>query len=138
MRVVKLALPVVLSAALLAAAGSGVTASAKTVKYKNIVSPNEKISCLAVKGRSTEIECFASFLPEIGELDTYLALRKRGRSRLSERGDFPGYDSRPRTLHNGNTWKRPGIRCTMRKTGLTCRNRDDHGFHLERGNVRRF
>jgi hypothetical protein len=26
----------------------------------------------------------------------------------------------------------------MRRTGLTCRNLDDHGFHLERDHLRRF
>jgi hypothetical protein len=95
------------------------TASAKTVTYKNIEGPNRQVSCFAVMG-STEIECSATFVPEIGELDTYHAIRARGKSILAERGDYPG------------------IRCTMRRTGLTCRNLDDHGFHLERGHVRRF
>jgi hypothetical protein len=125
-----------LATALLALALSA-TASAKTVTYKNIVGPNQQVSCFAVMG-STEIECSATFVPEIGELDTYHAIRARGRSILAERGDYPGYDAPRRTLHFGDTWKRPGIRCTMRRTGLTCRNLDDHGFHLERGHVRRF
>lgn len=112
-------------------------ASAKTVTYKNIVGPNKQISCFAVMG-STEIECSATFVPEIGELDTYLAVRARGKAKLSERGDYPGYDAPRRTLHFGDVWKRPGIRCTMRASGLTCRNLDDHGFHLERDHVRRF
>ena len=129
---------VVLSAVLLAVAGPGATASAKTVRYKNIVSPTKQISCLAVKGGPSEIECSTPYLPDIGELDTYLSLRARGKSKLSERGDFPGYVTPQRTLHYGDVWRRPGIRCTMRTTGLTCRNRGDHGFHLQRGNVRRF
>ena len=119
--------------ALVLAAG----ASAKTVTYKNIVGPKKQISCFAVKG-STEIECSASFVPEIGELDTYLAVRARGKAKLSERGDYPGYPVRRRTLHFGDTWQRPGIRCKLRSNGLTCRNLDDHGFHLERDHVRRF
>ena len=65
------------------------TASAKTVSSKNIVGPNKNISCFAVRG-STEIECSATFVPEIGELDTYLAVRARGKAKLSERGDYPG------------------------------------------------
>jgi hypothetical protein len=125
-----------LATALLALALSA-TASAKTVTYKSIVGPNKNISCFAVKG-STEIECSASFVPEIGELDTYLAVRARGRAKLSERGDYPGYEVRRRTLHFGDIWQRPGVRCTMRATGLTCRNLDEHGFHLERDHVRRF
>ena len=113
-------------------------AQARTVDYKNIVSPTRQISCFAVRGRSREIECSAPYLPDIGELDTYLGLRPRGRSILAERGDYPGYTVPRRTLHYGDTWRRPGIRCTMRRSGLTCRNRDRHGFHIERDNVRRF
>jgi hypothetical protein len=119
-----------LALALLSTLALAATASAKTVSYHNIVSPTKQISCLAVKG-STEIECSAPYLPDIGDLDTYVALRKHGRSRLSERGDFPGFSDRRRTLHYGDTWKRPGISCTMRRTGLTCRNADDHGFHIQ-------
>ena len=126
-----------LSMALLALAGTGGAASAKTVSSENIVSPGKRISCWAVV-RSTEIECTAPYLPDIGELDTYLAVRSRGIARLAERGDFPGFNTPARTLHYGDTWKRPGIRCTMSRTALTCRNRDGHGFHIERGHVRRF
>lgn len=121
----------------LAAASAGADAPAATVTNENVVSPGKRISCWAVM-RSTEIECTAPYLPDIGELDTYLALRPRGTARLSERGDFPGFATRPRTLRYGDTWKRPGIRCTLRRTALTCRNRDGHGFHIQRGDVRRF
>lgn len=126
-----------LLATALLALGLSATASARTVTARNIVGPNKNISCFAVQ-ESTEIECLASFLPEIGELDTYLAVRARGRSELSERGDYPGSSARPRTLRFGDTWQRPGIRCRMRTSGLTCRNLDEHGFHLERGHIRRF
>lgn len=122
--------------ALLAVASTG-GASAATVTSENIVSPGKRISCWAVV-HSTEIECTAPYLPDIGELDTYLAVRSRGAARMSERGDFPGFNTRPRTLHYGDVWKRSGIRCTMSKTALECRNRDEHGFHIERGQVRRF
>lgn len=121
-----LLLPLLVLPALALAAPAG----ANTVSYHNIVSPTKQISCSAVIG-STEIECTAPYLPDIGDLDTYVALRKHGRSRLSERGDFPGFSDRRRTLHYGDTWKRPGISCQMRRTGLTCRNADDHGFHLQ-------
>ena len=113
------------------------TASAKTVSYKNITGPNKQLSCWAVMG-STEIECTAPFVPEIGELDTYLAVRARGKAILSERGDFPGYDAPRRTLRFGDIWQRPGVRCKLRSNGLTCRNLDGHGFHLQKGHVRRF
>jgi Family of unknown function (DUF6636) len=125
---------VLLSMALLMMTG---TASAKTVRSENVVSPGKRISCWAVM-RSTEIQCTAPYLPDIGELDTYLAVGAHGAARMSERGDFPGFNRPPRTLGYGDTWKRPGIRCTMSRTALTCRNRDGHGFHTQRGNVRRF
>ena len=123
--------------ALLAATSMGAVASAATVNSKNIGSPGAVITCWAVMG-STEIECTAPYLPDIGELDTYLAVRPRGRARMSERGDFPGFAAPRRTLHYGDTWQRPGIRCTMHTTGLTCRNRDGHGFRIQKGHVRRF
>jgi len=112
-------------------------APAKTVTYNNIVSPSKLISCWAVM-RSTEIECSAPYLPDIGELDTFFAVRSHGRSRIGERGDFPGFTTPRRTLRYGDTWKRLGIRCTMRTSGLTCRNLDKHGFHIQKGNSYRF
>jgi hypothetical protein len=127
----------VLVVALVATALLAPAASSKTVTARNVVSADERISCLAVVD-STEIECFATFLPEIGELDTYMALRPRGRARQAERGDFPGSGSPSRTLRNGDRWKRPGVRCALRRGGLTCRNRDDHGFRLVKGGIRRF
>lgn len=115
------------------------TASARTVHYKNFVSPSKLISCISVKYGGRGIECSARYIPEIGELDTYYALEPRGRSRIGERGDYPGYaDAKQRTLHYGDTYTRNGIRCTMRRSGLTCRNRDTHGFHIAKGDLRRF
>jgi hypothetical protein len=112
-------------------------AGAAVVTYKNVRSPSKQISCWAVK-EGTGIECSAPYLPDIGPLDTYLALRPHGRAKLSERGDFSGYFAPFHTLQYGDTWKRPGVRCTMKTTGLTCHNRDRHGFHIQRGHVRRF
>lgn len=123
--------------AVLALGASCAGASARTVDYKNVVSPSKLISCLAVMG-STEIECTAPYLPDIGDLDTFLAVSPRGRARIGQRGDFPGFPTPRRTLRYGDTWRRPGIRCTMRTSGLTCTNRDGHGFRIEKGHVRRF
>jgi hypothetical protein len=125
-------LPIVLALALAAA-----PAGAATVSYKNVRSPTGQISCMAVQYGSG-IECTAPYLPDIGPLDTYLALHAHGKAQQSERGDSAGYISPFRTLHYGDVWKRPGIRCSMKRTGLTCRNRDEHGFHIQKGHVRRF
>lgn len=128
---------VVLVAVLPAILYATAVASARTVEYKNVVTPSKLISCLAVVD-STAIECTAPYLRGIGDLDTFLALSPRGKARLGQRGDFPGYRSLRRTLRYGDTWRRPGIRCSSRTTGLTCTNRDEHGFHIQKGHVRRF
>ena len=105
--------------------------------YKRIQSPSKQIHCYAVKYGSG-IECSAPYIKPIGELETFFALKAHGRSHIGERGDYPGYLVKERTLHYGDKWKRPGIRCTMKTSGMTCRNLDGHGFHLARGDVRRF
>ena len=125
------------TAVLLALAGSAGVAQARTVSYNNIVSPSKLISCWAVMD-SSRIECSAPYLPDIGELDTFYALSPHGKSRVGERGDFPGFPTPRRTLRYGDTWKRPGIRCTMRRSGLTCHNLDGRGFHIAKGALRRF
>jgi hypothetical protein len=118
-------------------AGIAGMASAKTVTAYNVVSPSKLISCWAVL-QSTEIECTAPYLPDVGDLDSYFSLRPHGTAKLAQRGDFPGHSTPRRTLRYGDTWVRPGIRCAMRTTGLTCRNRDSHGFHIQKGHTRRF
>ncbi|WP_320669239.1 hypothetical protein [Patulibacter defluvii] len=131
-------------AALTAAAllGPAAAAEARTVHADNIVSPTKLIRCYAVQ-YGGGIECSASYLRRIGELDPYIALKPRGRARYGERGDYPGYTTARRTLHYGDRWqprrKARGISCTIRSaSGLTCRNRDGHGFVLVNGGVRRF
>jgi hypothetical protein len=123
--------------ALVAGALSAAPASAKTVEATDVISPTGLISCLAVK-HGSGIECTAPYLPDIGDLDSYLALKRHGRASLSERGDNPGYGHKPVKLHYGDTWHRPGIRCAMRTSGLRCRNLDGHGFSIAKGAVRRF
>ena len=127
---------ILLIAALGTLGGAG-TGSARTVSHQNVVSPSKLISCYAVQ-RSSRIECMAPYLPDVGQGDTYLGLRPRGRAILAARSDYPGYFSRRRTLRYGDVWSRRGVRCVMRRRGLTCRNRDRHGFHIQRGRVRRF
>ena len=43
-----------------------------------------------------------------------------------------------RVLGYGTTWSGGGLRCTSAETGLTCRNKDGHGFFLSRENWRVF
>ena len=112
-------------------------AHAKTITATDVRSPSGLITCWAVKEGTPGIECGAPYLPHT-ELDGYIALHRHGRATLGERGDYPGYGHARRTLRYGDTWKRPGIRCAMRTTGLRCRNLDGHGFRLAKGAVLRF
>jgi hypothetical protein len=64
-------------------------------------------------------------------------LRQRGRARRLCYSDTV-LGSR-RVLAYGKSMKLgPRITCTSRRSGLTCRNRDGHGFFLSRARVRLF
>lgn len=43
-----------------------------------------------------------------------------------------------RVLRYGRTWSWGPYRCTMRTTGITCRNRGNHGFTLSQQRATRF
>lgn len=42
------------------------------------------------------------------------------------------YDADAPVLAYGRSWKRDGITCESRTSGLRCRNADGHGFSLAR------
>jgi hypothetical protein len=48
------------------------------------------------------------------------------------------YDRRAPILAYGRTWTLARLSCVSRATGLTCRNRDGHGFFLSRERWRIF
>jgi len=52
-------------------------------------------------------------------------------------GAFVGEEA-ARVLAYGKSWRGGGLRCTSAETGLTCRNRDGHGFFLSRERWRSF
>jgi hypothetical protein len=116
-----------------ASAGLGITFS----------TPSKNIGCI---GDSTRIRCDISQTrtkpppkPRSCQYDwgNYFELRQRGRARRLCVSDS-ALGSR-RILRYGQT-QRLGqrISCTSRTTGLTCRNRDGHGFTLSRERVRLF
>jgi hypothetical protein len=126
--------------ALLVFAFATAPAAAKVVHYKRFKSPSGMIGCFAEKYGGKGIECFAPYLPE-GKYgtDPYYGLQPHGQAIKSERGDYPGYpNAKERTLRYGDKWKRRGIRCKMKQSGLTCRNKDGHGFHMAKGDLRTF
>ena len=72
------------------------------------------------------------------ELDwTGLSLEARGRARPTCAGDTV-YDPRAPVLLYGRTWRRGGITCFARRTGLRCSNRTRRGFVLARERWRTF
>jgi uncharacterized protein DUF6636 len=72
------------------------------------------------------------------ELDwTGLELAPTGRARPTCAGDTAILPSAP-VLAYGKTWRRSGIACRSRRTGLRCTNRSGHGFTLAREAWRTF
>jgi hypothetical protein len=60
-------------------------------------------------------------------------MRVRGRATTRYVGDREGHTPRVRrVLRYGQTWRSRGFRCTSRRSGVTCRNRDRHGWWLGR------
>jgi uncharacterized protein DUF6636 len=68
---------------------------------------------------------------------TGASMRLHGRAGPTCAGDTV-YDQRAPILAYGRTWTRAGLSCISRMTGLTCRNRDGHGFFLARERWRVF
>lgn len=112
-------------------------AAGKVSTAKNITTPSGLVRCHALQYGGPGISCSASYLKPVGELDPFFALKPKGRTIYAERGDYDGYIAPTRKLSYGDTWKRGSIRCTLKQSGLTCRNPAGHGFHLQKGNVRR-
>ena len=68
-------------------------------------------------------------------------MRSTGRSFPVMCAGDPGpflVESKARVLAYGRSWHAGGITCTSRRTGLTCRNRDGHGFFVSRERWRLF
>ena len=128
---------------LLAAAATAVFAPAAlggTIHHARFQSPTKLIQCgVNIEQEGGGISCFAPYLPHT-DLDGYVKLKPHGRPKLGERGDSPWLPSARTvvTLRYGEGWSRAGLHCTMRTTGLTCRNEDHHGFVLSKQRQRYF
>ncbi|WP_036726062.1 hypothetical protein [Patulibacter minatonensis] len=121
-------------------------ADARTVRSNNVSAFSDNgVSCLVVrqfKGVPNQgIECSSQAVPR-KELDGYVELHRTGRSKLGERGDFPGYSGKATKLKVGDVWRpghsAKGIRCEFESQGLRCKNRSGHGFVIEPEAFRRF
>jgi hypothetical protein len=65
----------------------------------------------------------------------FITLAETGRADASPCWGDPGpflSERRGRVLRYGSSWTGPGMRCTSEFRGLTCRNRQGHGFFLSR------
>ena len=63
--------------------------------------------------------------------------RRGSRGRRLCVSDFVGGPGTP-TIAYGRTWRRGGFTCTVRESGLRCRNGRNHGFELRIGRQRLF
>ena len=68
---------------------------------------------------------------------TGLLLASRGKANPVCAGDTV-VKKGSKTLEYGSKWKRNGIVCTSKTTGLRCRNGKGHGFFLSRDKWRKF
>ena len=104
--------------------------------------PSRNIGC-AYSTRPTVLRCDirSGLRPEPRrscELDrTRLQLTPTGRARPTCAGDTAILPNAP-VLAYGRTWRRGGIVCRSRRTGLRCANRSGHGFTLAREGWRTF
>jgi hypothetical protein len=131
-------------AAVAAAAATALTspgdAAATTAAFQ---SPSRNIGCIASDGA---LRC------DIASTRAAFPFRRPARCPL-EWGDAleMGVRGRPRGVCHGDTalgagrvvaygrtWRAGGFACTVRRTGVTCRNRAGHGWLMSRARIRVF
>ena len=144
--------PVAVAAALVALtagllAGGAGTAPASTDGFGFFKTPSGKIVCQWASGGSpsASVECGVETglkppIPKGGpgclHLDyvgNRVSLSVTGRVQpVPCAGDAGPFAAPAKTvyLHYGKTWSASGLSCTAATKGLTCRNRDGHGFFL--------
>jgi hypothetical protein len=144
MRVVRL---VVLALALLlpaAAQASSVTAFA--TPSGNIVcvgfgKPQPAVSCAIRSGLKPPAPRVHPDCDHLDYVDDRIDLHPTGRAQPVPCEGDPGplaLASSAHVLAYGKTWRGDGVRCASARTGLTCTNRQGHGFFLSRERWRRF
>jgi hypothetical protein len=114
-------------------------ATADTHHWKKIDTPSKLVYCESLKYGAPAFECTADYIPRtFPEGDPIITLRPHGKSHISTRSDEGGYNVTLHTLQYGDVNAVAGVRCHLKTTGLTCRNKGGHGFHLAKGDVRQF
>lgn len=128
MRRSPLALLLLVPLALPAAAG------ARTITADNVTSFGSfGVNC-HVRQVDAGLECSSRAIPAPNGTDGYLELKRTGKARRKERGDFDGYDTSRRRLREGDTWRprhtATGIVCRRRTFDIRCVNTAGHGFTI--------
>lgn len=118
-----------LALAVLAPAADAATSHAKVIEF------GSSTSCYAtIPAEGRGIVCSSTALkagPKTHGLDPFLSLKPHGIVHFGGRGDYGGYTvKKPAKLKVGDRWAWHGITCTFGKDGMSCLNRDDHGFNL--------
>jgi hypothetical protein len=135
-------LVVLMVAALFTAPAAG----APTLTPKTFRTPSKNIACAyypaSITGRAVfRCDLFSGLKPKPArhcDVDwTGASMGPRGKAGPTCAGDTV-YDPRAPVLAYGRSWSHGGIVCASRATGLTCRNRDRHGFFLSRQSWRVF
>lgn len=134
-------------------AGLGVTAQARAQPtYGYFKTPSGNIICVYDIGTARFVECGirSGLKPAVhphrclvgDPIHDRIDLLPSGRATVppcaGDPGPFLGYQQHARRLAYGRHWSGAGMRCTSAKRGLTCRNRDGHGFFLSRARWHRF
>ena len=142
--------------ALVALASLGLAAGANAIAPDTLVqlsSPTGKIGCLATNMDGPfSLRCDVanptytrpararSCPADFGEYGDSFTLGARSRAVWTCHGDTALRAGQPGfiTLRYGRTWAWGPFRCTMRTTGITCRNSAGRGFQLSRERAVRF
>jgi hypothetical protein len=135
--------------AVLAAALLPASALAKPKSWEYFKTPSGHIRCVSYKSstdkRERGIRCDLDDAtnkqppkPKSCEFDwgASFGLRAQGRGHRNCVSD--AIQPTRHVLRYGQTWKRVGITCRSRSTGLTCKNAKGHGFFVSRDRQRTF
>jgi uncharacterized protein DUF6636 len=123
----RLAFAAVLALLALPAGASGST-------FRQFRSPTGHIGCAFESGGGLprQVRCEWD-----GSNDRAFVLRQRGRTHVIKISDTVR-DPHAKVLHYGRSLRFGRIKCTSRRTGMTCRNRRGHGFTVSVQHQRRF
>ena len=109
--------------ALLAAVAIAATAAlpAQAATERHVRTPSKRIACLML---TTSVRCDTFFLNDVG-----FRLTAHGKGKRIHVTDTVALVKEP-TLAYGSSAKLGPFTCTSRTAGLTCRNRQGHGFFV--------